>query len=265
MIAGRRSRGAIVTSFLKTPADVADTQSTADAAKQLIAEGVSGVGGFSLLFGNLKDLKKSSAKPTDGDVDCGLAIVSNRSTNLNSVKWLFGEEDVKTRTSTHALSNSHYGDRTWPKIVSAEGLVEAAIQESAQASITLGTPETAQELIERLLKVLSIDTLPRERNGQSWEVYTRQLRNSIFIPDIGDQPLEQKTRGDDISAATEGIGPDAVKSQGLGVYGTQKQTVILVDKDGKVTFLERTLFGDDGRRIRKGEGDRKYEIQIDGW
>jgi uncharacterized protein with NRDE domain len=47
------------------------------------------------------------------------------------------------------------------------------------------------------------------------------------------------------------------------VYGTQKQSVVLVDKEGKVTFFERTLYDQLGKAIAKGEGDRTFEFEIE--
>ncbi len=50
-----------------------------------------------------------------------------------------------------------------------------------------------------------------------------------------------------------------------GCYGTHKQIVILVDKAGKMFYLERTLFDNDARPVELGKGDRSFEFQIEGW
>ncbi|RPA79272.1 DUF833-domain-containing protein [Ascobolus immersus RN42] len=49
------------------------------------------------------------------------------------------------------------------------------------------------------------------------------------------------------------------------VYGTQKQTVILIDHDGHVTYVERTLFDEDAKPLAKGEADVREEFDIEGW
>lgn len=251
VVYGDKSRGMIGNVYLTTPPAKEQKQSSMDAAKQLIAE-FGGAGGFSLLFGNLRDLKQTNSEGR------GLGIVSNRDKHVDDVTWLnkSAQDRDTLERFTRALSNNHYSDRTWPKIISAEGLIEAAVLQSAQADFTEGQPESADRLIERLLRVASMDTLPRDRKGQSWEMYTRQYRNSIMIPDHVKEPQ-------DIPSATDGfrLGTDAHKGQ----YGTQKQTVILMNKHGKVTFFERTLFGDEGKRIEEKERDRKFEFQIDGW
>jgi hypothetical protein len=40
---------------------------------------------------------------------------------------------------------------------------------------------------------------------------------------------------------------------------------VLVDKEGKAYYLERTLYDEDARPIEKGKGDREFEFQIEGW
>lgn len=229
---------------------------------------MSGVGGFSLLFGRLS---------RDGGE--GLAIVSNRSTDLHSVKWLCGE-----RGETHALSNSHFGDRSWSKVVDAERAVSQAIKAAAAQHAS------KRSIIDRCLEVLKKDTLPKRKVGEDWEIYLRQLRNSVFVPAIGlaeQKALEEVNKtatpnfgtprsstpvanGDGLKGA-DGLASSAVNGHAPvveathGVYGTQKQSVILVDQEGKVTFFERTLFGMDGRPIAEGEGDKIFEFQIECW
>jgi uncharacterized protein with NRDE domain len=200
----------------------------------LIEEGVDGIGGFSLLFGQLRNpetLKEKDGKP-------GLAIVSNRSRHVHDVTWL-----CKEPGETHALSNSHYGDMTWPKVVHGEQMVEDGVKES------YARKETKEQLIERLLDVLSVDTLPRQKTGEEWDIYLNQLRNSVFVPPIGND----KPNGTVI------INPTS------GVYGTQKQSIILVDKKGRTTFFERTLVDANGKVIAHGKADRRFDFDIEGW
>merc|ERR1711964_21320 len=84
--------------------------------------------------------------------------------------------------------------------------------------------------------------------GQRGEVY--ELSKSIFIPSIGSvAPIEQPPN------------PNAM----TGIYGTQRQTIILVDWEGKVTFRERSLWDVMGNPIERGKGDMKFEFNIEGW
>ena len=48
-----------------------------------------------------------------------------------------------------------------------------------------------------------------------------------------------------------------------GLYGTQKQTVILVGYDGRVRYFERTLYEDDARATEIHRRDRSYEFVIE--
>lgn len=246
IIEGRRSRGAIVNSFLKTPPE--STETPKDVAHKLIEEGLDGIGGFSLLFGQLRASKSEDGKPR------GLAIVSNRSAHPDDVTWILREPN-----ETHALSNTHFDDKTWPKVTDAERLVAEAVQESTSHN------ESRSELIERFLAILSRDTLPRQKVGEQFEVYMRQLRQSIRIPSIGDINLKMRKDADQIAGATGTPTGKAMINPTGGVYGTQKQSVVLVDWNGHVTFFERTLFDQIGAPINAGEADRTFEFTIEGW
>ena len=47
-----------------------------------------------------------------------------------------------------------------------------------------------------------------------------------------------------------------------GVYGTQKQTIVLVDRGDRVRFFERTLYDQNAESIPPGQGDVDVEYQI---
>ena len=55
----------------------------------------------------------------------------------------------------------------------------------------------------------------------------------------------------------------AYDTSGKPVYGTQKQTIILVDQQGRVTFVERTLWDERAERVEPGKGDRWFEFDIE--
>lgn len=48
-----------------------------------------------------------------------------------------------------------------------------------------------------------------------------------------------------------------------GLYGTQKQTVILVGHDGRVKYFERTLYEDDARATEIHKRDQSFEFVIE--
>ena len=212
------------------------------------AEGVKGVGGFSLVCGK-------AGHP--------LAIVSNRTPTVEGVSWIAG-----TRGETVGLSNAAFGDRSWPKVLMGEELMYSVIKKSFERK------DSKALLIEELLRVLSVDTMPSRRRGQTWTSYVEALRHSIFVPAIGGAGMDGLS-ADNIAAAAKGKNQHvhvsskdeiAMHKGGLtGKYGTQKQTVVMVDHQGHVTFVERTLYDEEGREIVDSERDRIFEFDIEGW
>lgn len=136
---GVHSRGAIVNSWLTdTPGRRVKTE---DFVRDLVSsDTLHTVGGFSLVCGYVNE---------------PLAIVSNRSSDLEHVAWVAGENESQ---QTRGLSNTSFGDRSWPKILDGEKLMEEAISAHAE------TGEEEDALIGRLLGVLSTDTLPDRKS-----------------------------------------------------------------------------------------------------
>ncbi|KXT02449.1 hypothetical protein AC578_7851 [Pseudocercospora eumusae] len=250
-----KSRGAITNSYLCIPPESKETEE--DYVRRLLNEtGIHDVGGFTLIFGKLRSPRDQQR------VTPGLAIVSNRTSSAESLTRI-----ATTPNETHGLSNSHYGDRTWPKVVHGEELLSKTIQTSTQ------THQPQSELIESLFRILSIDTLPKRHHTEDWDAYVRHMRDSILIsPAKGELakrmanyvPASTSSLEKEASARTDT--PDhAQLPVSETAYGTSKQTVILVDTKGKVTFVERTLFDQDGRLVKEHERDLRYEFEIEGW
>ena len=245
---GAPSRGLIPNAWLNP--EPSKQESTEEFAKRMIEEnGVKGVGGFSLCYGFMQDIFKETAGEERSAK--GLAIVSNRTPDVHGVLRLLGEKG-----ETKALSNAAYGDRSWPKVVNGEAWTQKAIKESTAAN------ETREQLVDRLLAILTTDTMPRQKENENDDMYMNQLRHSIFIPAIGRDHLEEhKMPAHDIGDVVKLKAADATS----GCYGTQKSIVIVVDKEGKVYYFERTLFDREARCMEKGKGDRVFEFQIEGW
>lgn len=244
-VAKDKSRGGIPKAYLTPPPGQAESDE--DFAKRMIDDvGIHDVGGFSLLFGQLS--------PSKEDSHSGLSIISNRTSSAAGLVRV-----AEKAGETHGLSNSHFGDLTWPKVVHGEHLLSQAIK----ASVFRQDPQ--EKLIEGLFDVLSVDTMPKRRAGEDWNTYARQLRNSIFIPPVGGEPIAAKP-SDEIATA-DGIGtPDAARIKpDEPLYGTQKQTVVLVGRKGTVTFTERTLFDRAGNATAGKCEERQYRFSIEGW
>ncbi|KAK0295572.1 hypothetical protein LTR54_004954 [Friedmanniomyces endolithicus] len=248
-VASNVSRGGLVSAYFAKAALESDGEESYDGfVRRLVGEvDVKKVGGFTLLFGRLR-------KPDGEGRVPGLGVLSNRTSSAEGVFRICGNLG-----ETQGLSNSHFGDREWPKVVQGEKLLSEAIS----GSISRG--EDQEGLVERLFGILSVDTLPRPKPGEDFQAFTKQLRNSILIPPVGGEAAQSKPA--DKIAAADGTGtPDhsGVKV-GDGVYGTQKQTVVLVDMRGRVNFIERTLHDGDGGLDSDDNKDRRYEFTIEEW
>ncbi|KAE8353696.1 DUF833-domain-containing protein [Aspergillus coremiiformis] len=239
---GARSRGAIVNGWLTVAPE--PRQSTRDFAQGIVESPTArNVGGFSLVCGYINE---------------SLAVISNRSSNMDQVSWLTTEKGQTT-----GLSNTHFDNRSWPKIIDGEKLMIEAIK----AHVDTGEDEDG--LIDRLLGLLSRNTLPKLSDDATAEDYLPHFRKSIFIPLVGTKD-ERAKRIEGVAAAcvedktTTGAKQDDELAQSYlhGAYGTQKQTVILVNKDGRVRYFERTLYDNEVKAIPLGKGDRSYEFQV---
>ncbi|PWY86818.1 hypothetical protein BO70DRAFT_360524 [Aspergillus heteromorphus CBS 117.55] len=240
---GAKSRGAIVCSWIAAPPGQERSRSTLEFVQDMVASPTArNVGGFSLLCGYLNE---------------PLAIVSNRSSTMDQIAWVATEEG-----QTLGLSNTVFDDRSWPKIMDGERLVNEAIAAHAQAG------EDEDSLIARLLDVLSTNTLPKLSEDATAEDYLPHFRKSIFIPALGAReklpgkatPLCAESKIVDSTAAGQ---HDVIDQSFLhGPYGTQQQTVLLVSDSGRVRYFERTLYDNDAKAIPIGQGDRSFEFQV---
>lgn len=236
--------------------------------RMLEGDGVQGVGGFSLLCGKLR-----RKKDADQEIE-PLAIISNRALTPDQVPWIAGQ-----RGEVYGLSNTAYDDpNTWPKVK----LGKEKILEVVEEAVAAGLGEEA--LIERFFGLLTTNTLP-PLEGDDIQEHMRQLRHSIFIPAIGEEiplseiPAAEQLASANVSSTDSKLAGDASPATFntpkepapesntfmAGTYGTQRQTVLLVDWDGNVTYVERSLYDAKGNSIEKGEGDVKYDFKIDGW
>lgn len=255
-VQGSRSRGGIVTAWLTSNEN---EDAGAFVERLLEGEGVKDVGGFSLLCGKLRRRKEGGRNEVTP-----LAIVSNRCGAAEEVPWI-----AERRGEVYGLSNTSYADPVaWPKVELGKEKLSLTIDECVKESLG------EDDFVRKLFDLLDTDTLP-PANGQSFDKLIFQLRKSIFIPSIGDaDPIvgipksnQADTKLSDAvekleEAETPNIATPPIMS---GIYGTQRQTIILVDWDGKVSFIERSLWDDSGKPIPRGEGDMKFEFQIEGW
>lgn len=238
---GQYSRGRIVNSWLTSPPS--ERQTTHDFVQSMVASPeAKQVGGFSLICGHINE---------------PLAIVSNRSSDMDHITWVASEKG-----QTRGLSNTSVDDRSWPKIIDGERLMQEAIEGHIQAE------EDEEALLERLLEVLSTDTLPRlSGQKQTIDTYVKLLRKSIFIPVIGaDEDPDQSAESAAARIEDETKEPTAAlagPNYTSGPYGTQKQTILLARPDGRVRYFERTLYDGNVNAVPIGQGDRSFEFHVE--
>ncbi|KAI4274567.1 MAG: hypothetical protein LQ337_003835 [Flavoplaca oasis] len=238
-----RSRGAMVNAFLMQ--DKHSIEDTESFARNLVeGEGVTGVGGFSLVCGK-------AGQP--------LAVISNRTPSVEGLTWIAQQKD-----ETVGLSNAAFDDRSWPKVKDGEALMKSVIDRS------LRNNDDQASLVEALMQLLSTDTLPNKKEGQGWKSYLRVLTKSIFIPVVGGEGMDHKHADEMAAGKTDESVPvqrqtNPIKSQKgtSGLYGTQKQTVVLVDHQGHVTFVERTLYDEEAHPVEGSGRDRWFEFDME--
>ncbi|OTA91930.1 hypothetical protein M434DRAFT_75405 [Hypoxylon sp. CO27-5] len=253
-IAGVKSRGSMVTAWLGAPSELSLEYFV---HSMLEGRAAKGVGGFSLVCGDLKQRTEDNIKP--------LAVISNRWDHVGEVPWIGGE-----RGQTYGLSNAVYTvPEQWEKIKIGKGLMKEAIQEAVEKDLG------EEELMDRLYGVLDHDTLPLEPK-MSFQEHMNALRQSVFIRSFADDQgwREMANAADEgrAKAAFDEIEDLSEKeehkedSHGYfmkGAYGTQRQTIILLDWDGNVTYKERSLWDTHGNPIERGKGDMTFKFKIE--
>lgn len=165
-------------------------------------------GGFSFLFGQVNLEGKTSFN-----------ILSNR--GGDNVWAAEGPED-----QTIGISNSLFCN-PWPKCAIGIKQLEEAVKKNVEAG------SDAKDLSESLFNVLSHETFdPGAREGATEQEIHHALRESVFIPVIATAGHKDEKEWD--------------VSYPFGKhYGTRTQTVITVDKAGKLRYYEKTLHTKD--------------------
>ncbi|GAP89392.1 putative duf833 domain-containing protein [Rosellinia necatrix] len=254
-ICGVRSRGALPTAWLTAPAE----ENLNRFVQRMVDDpATKAAGGFSLICGDLKEKTENGIEP--------LAIITNRCDELAGVPRIGGD-----RGTTYGLSNTIYVEPpTWPKIKRGKELLETAIKEAVEEDLD------EERLMNRLFTVLEDDTMPVRQN-MSMQDHMDALRYSVFVPpfsddegwkDMADAIEQGKAKPafdpiDDDSDSDTQLPADPHVNFMKGAYGTQRQTLVLVDWDGNVTYKERALWDAHGNRLGKGENDIVIKYTID--
>ena len=279
-VAGVRSRGGMVTAWLASP-----PHERLDHFVRRMLEGrlVKGVGGFSLICGDLRRRTPPAPAPPGGQPDAGsiepLAIISNRTDHPDMVPRIAGE-----RGRTWGLSNAVYADEPgWPKIRKGQRLLDEAVRNAVARG--LDDPDALADHL--FTAVLDDDTLPLVP-GMSFTEFMDSLRESVFVPAFSDEEVRkdmaeavqsgaakaafdaiediesgsEADEGEDHSHPADGTGTPPPPYFMKGAYGTQRQTILLCDWDGNVTYKERALWDAHGNQIERGKGDIVHRFRV---
>ena len=294
-----KSRGAMITSFLASP-DPADTPPSGWLRKVVETGEMKGVGGFSMICGLLRPKGENLEE---------LAVISNRTPCRDdeveiTAHWVGGKKG-----ETRGLSNSLFDD-PWHKVTLGEQLLRKTIQVSVDEGVS------EDELLKRCFTILSHNTLPLIKEGDTHEIEMNALEFSIFIPPLDaaaehatashgrraqtpDTPEEKlpphprgiasgppenlrrtvvdtgagSTRLDHLSGESPvtplvpSMSDDDLKNwrKSPRLYGTAQQTVILVDNNGRLKYVERTLYDREARPLDAKDQDAMVEFWIEGW
>ncbi|KAF3901900.1 hypothetical protein ABW21_db0203869 [Orbilia brochopaga] len=223
------SRGAVVSSFLASPEPFFEA-SWMDRFESGHKHGeeeldLDQVGGFSMLCGHF--VRSSERKVQVGT----LGIISNRARsgqqhadNVDTLDPSLGE--------SHGLSNSTFAE-PWPKVVTGKELLDALVNKVHDGNLN------EQAIVDTAFEILSHDSLTAISEGQTPENKIGLLKMSVFIPifDTGRQ-LQLNNHQNPVWGGSSSA-PDASRNC---LYGTQKQSVIIVNECGQVRFLEKTRF-----------------------
>jgi uncharacterized protein with NRDE domain len=224
-----------------------------------------------------------------GYFDEPLSVISNRMSKVDNILSI-----AEQKGETIGISNTVFTDRSWPKILDGERLVEATIADHVQA----GETENEEDLIRRLLDILNRDTFPRDAASPTATVddLVHLFRRSIFVPVIGgrcgsahghEHHKTQPETGSSTSksthdfahnfsepilpcatASSDGAYPESTSKMPLeyplsGPYRTQRQTILLITETGRVRYFERALYDSNATPIPIGKGDRNVEFMIE--
>lgn len=177
------------------------------------------IGGFSLIYGKLQ-LDPESRKLSH------LNIMSNRGDRgkIHAQKAL--DDDLHrniSRKHTFSVSNSLYY-HPWQKSIIGIDQLSGLVEESVKKQFPI------TELKNRCFDILSLNTYSSEvlEKGSAREKL-EELQKSIFIPAIH-------------------MVTDASEERALTEYGTRTQTVIILDKSGKLSYYEKDMHSDIGEQ-----------------
>ncbi|KAH9999645.1 NRDE protein-domain-containing protein [Russula compacta] len=226
------SRGTLVASFLADPRGDSDL---ASATAALTAQEQPSYAGFNLLLLEplLPPAPLTSTSAATATATATLAYDARLLTNHGGGGRIRARALSAAECACGGVSNGvdGAGGDAWPKVVQGRAELQSILDNEVVGGSEIADADS--HLAERLIELLTAPSpipSPQER---------AELRNTIFVP-----PLSLSTMPD--------VLPD--------LYGTRLAQVILVRRDGRVTYVERDVWVLDirtGAPVRAGKADMR--------
>ncbi|KAK6501060.1 hypothetical protein TWF481_008911 [Arthrobotrys musiformis] len=224
---GAASRGAVVSSFLASSDNTCPSWGPGGQNLDATLD-IDRVGGFSMLCGQF-------IRDHQNRVQIGsFGVISNRAEGQAHEKN-YDEIDPR-KPETYGLSNSAFTD-PWPKVINGKRLLSELVRDIRRGGLS------DREISLRGIEILTSDSVSEEEAWKDGNNRMELLKESVFIPVFETRNLVGP--GDD-ATATAGQDQNETQDQALSglynLYGTQKQTVIIVHESGAVRYTEKTLY-----------------------
>lgn len=305
---GARSRGAMVNAFLTAPDSSVRPLNewvhhllTADGE-----EGCKHVGGFSLICGTIRP-QTGTTNDERIQIE-PLAVLSNRTgcnNEHNKIHWICDKPDQIHALSNDPFADPNPWPKVTlgkellttaittavDENLAEEHLVETLFGVLSHETIpTIVGRQTYDTDLESVRHSIFIPAFDVHQEGQPQNVPdSKEIVNDTDVihspaTTSGVDTLEKpatiiSTNGNatvqsicvtpTISHFTSDLqAPTGVPFDSPRVYGTQKQTVILVDRNGRLKYIERTLYNENAEWmdfVENKDRDVVCEFQIEGW
>lgn len=266
-------------------------------------EGCKNVGGFSLICGTIRPKKGATDSEERVQLE-PLAVIPNRMQTIgedNEAHWICSNPN-----QVHVLSNDPFeSPHPWPKVTLGKDLMTQAVEKAIEEE---SSEDEMVEVFFSILSHDTIPIIPgRQTYATDLESLRHSVFIPAFdIHEEGQQPSKtangkQDEEDSDIAHSLVPNGGGATQPQisilspirnhicaalthsdfpsdlhppaGIPfdsprVYGTQKQTIILVDRTGRLKYIERTLYNSKAEwvgGVENADRDVVCEFQIQGW
>ncbi|KAG0684240.1 hypothetical protein C6P40_005023 [Pichia californica] len=240
---GGISRGAITKDFLESDLDPI---TWAEAIK-VKSNNFNDIGGFSLLFGILNKEKCNDS----------MYIISNR---VDGVLRPFEDLTQNEKYKILGLSNSSIF-QPWPKVIRGKELVKKMLETRNDGdgddgddgddgneydNVTTTSLLSRNNMIDEMMNIMSDQYKGIEYGDSMKDTIINIVPQTVFVPALHNDLLSELER-----------------KQGK-YYGTRTQTVILLSKDGHLSYVERNISPESDSRIKGKEGEsiQRFDLYL---